>query len=242
MNHRYTRKQLFTSSLSGRVGWLGLIAILSFELLCPQSFGQGKGQTRTRPKDQRPPVELAQKTNLPKIMTVTGEGGKVSGARREFRQVTVPTPLSEEVKNSVIKSAGGKQTRPHDSFTLTPAKPYQPQGALVFEDIAYLDSGQNVLTIENQDSFWDGARANKAVFVYINTTAGKKYLIDLSVTGEKFFVSTLPGSAKETFSGTNHILIVFEAKSSQLEINLTGQGGSGKYVWWFHSCEVTPLN
>jgi hypothetical protein len=242
MNRNCPHKGMLRSSLACRVGWLGLIAMLGFGLLCPQSFGQGRGQTRTRQKEQKPPVELAQKTDLPKIMTVTGEGGRVGDVRRQFQKVAMPASLSQQVKNSVIKSAGGKETQPHDSFTLTPAKPYQTQGALAFEEIAYLDPAQNELTIENQDSFWDGRRSNKAVFVFINTTAGKKYLIDLSVTGDKFLVATLPGNAKETFSGTNHILIVFEARSSQLEINLTGTGGNGQYVWWFHSCEVTPLN
>lgn len=246
MKINYTSDRLSTAPLTRRLVWLSLISMLALGLLCslamPDSAAQGKGQQRARQKEQKRPVELEQKTNLPKIMTVTGSGGGLGGIRKQFERQAAPTPLSAEVKNSVIKSAGGKEAGPHNSFTLTPAKPNQGQGALAFEEIAYLDPAQNELTIDSQDTFWDGARANKAVLIFINTTAGKKYLIDLSVTGDKFFVTALPGNTKETFSGTHHVLIVFEARSSQLEINLTGTGANGQHVWTFHSCEVTTLN
>ena len=246
MSQYYKLKGLFRSSLARRIGGLGPIAMLACGMLCSsliqQSAGQEKVPPRTRPKQQQQQTEAEQRADLPKIVSVRGQGGKTVDVRSREKQTAVPPPLSAEVKNSLIKSAGVKETRSRDSFTLTPAKPYQSQGSLAFEEIQYLDPEGNQLTVGNQDSAFDEARTNKAVFLFVKTAAGKKYLIDFTVTGEKFFVSISPGNTKETFSGTHHVLIVYEATSSELEINLTGKGSSGAVVWTLHSCEVTPLS
>ena len=245
MNHNYTHKRISRSSLARRVGWLGLIAILGFGLLCPlmirESAGQGKVPSRTTQKQQKPQVEMKQTTDLPKIVSVRGDGRKAFALRTREKQVEVPPPLSEEVKNSLIKSAGVKQPKPHDSFKLTPAKPTVVQGTLAFEQIQYLDPKANELTIGNLDSFYcQGQGSTKAVFLYMEMTAGKKYLIDFTVTGEKFFVSD-SGNLKETFSGTHHVLIIYEGTGTPM-IALTGRGAGGASVWRLHSCEVTTLN
>ena len=246
MNHNHTLKKMPTPSLRRPAGWLCMIAMLGLVLLCPplmpESFGQAKVPPRTRPKQQQQQTEAEQRADLPKIISVRGQGGRTVDVRSREKQAPVPPPLSAEVKNSLIKSAGVKETGQHNSFTLTPAKPYQSQGSLAFEEIQYLDPEGNQLTVGNQDSAFDEARTNKAVFLFVKTVAGKKYLIDFTVTGEKFFVSISPGNTKETFTGTHHVLIVYEATSSQLEINLTGKGSSGAVVWTLHSCEVTPLS
>ena len=246
MNHNYTHKRISRSSLARRVGWLGLIAILGFGLLCPlmirESAGQGKVPSRTTQKQQKPQVEMKQTTDLPKIVSVRGEGGKALALRTREKQVAVPPPLSEEVKTSLLKSAGVKETKPRDSFKLTPAKPYQTQAFLSFEEIEFLDPESNYVTVPNQDSFFNVERPDKAVNFQLKTTAGKKYLIDFTVTGDKFFVSDLPGNMEETFRGTNHVLIVYEATSTgEVEFNLTGKG-SIRHGWTFHSCELTRLN
>lgn len=245
MSQNYKLKGRFRSSLASRVGWLGLVAMLGCGLLgsslIQKSAGQGKVPPRTRPKQQQQ-TEAEQRADLPKIISVRGQGGRTADVRSRQKQTPVPPPLSAEVKNSLIKSAGGKEAGQHNSFTLTPAKPYQSQGSLAFEEIQYLDPEGNQLTVGNQDSAFDEARTNKAVFLFVKTVAGKKYLIDFTVTGEKFFVSISPGNTKETFTGTHHVLIVYEATSSELEINLTGKGSSGAVVWTLHSCEVTPLS
>src|SRR5207248_9825844 len=54
-----------------------------------------------------------------------------------------------------------------------------------------------------------------SVFLYLQMTAGKKYLIDFTVTGEKFFVSD-SGNLKETFSGTHHVLIIYEGSGTPM--------------------------
>ena len=248
MNHKQLNR-MFTSSRMRRRGLLGLIAMLGVGLLCPplirESAGQSAGQSKARPrqpqKQQKQQVEVQQSTDLPKIVSVRGEGGKALALRTREKQVAVPPPLSEEVKNSLIKSAGVKETKPHDSFKLTPAKPTLSQGFLSFEEIQLLNPESNYLSIPNQDSFYGAS--SKAVIFAMKTAAGKKYLIDFTVTGDKFFVSDYPGNMKETFSGTHHVLIVYEsAITSEANIYLTGKGGGRDVVWIFHSCEVTQLN
>src|SRR5438132_1381949 len=246
MNHSYKLNGMFPSSLARRVGWLGLVVMLGCALfylpLIRESAGQRKVPPREPQKQPKQQVEVKQTTDLPKIVSVRGEGGKALALRTREKQVAVPPPLSEEVKTSLLRSAGVKETKAHDSFKLTPAKPYQTQGLLAFEEIEYLDPESNYLTVLNQDSFFDDKRANKRVVFSMNIAAGKKYLIDFTVTGDKFFVSDLPGNMEETFRGTNHVLIVYEATSTgEVEFNLTGTGRSG-HVWTFHSCELTRLN
>ena len=140
-------------------GWLCMIAMLGLVLLCPplmrESFGQGKVPPRTRPKQQQQQTEAEQRADLPKIISVRGQGGKTVDVRSREKQAPVPPPLTAEVKNSLIKSAGVKETGQHNSFTLTPAKPYQSQGSLAFEEIQYLDPEGNQLTVGNQDSAFD---------------------------------------------------------------------------------------
>jgi hypothetical protein len=246
MNHNYRLNGMFKSSLA-RFGWLGLIVMVGCGLFCSsliqESAGQGKVPPRTRPKQQQQQPEAAQRTAVPKIVSVQGQGGKTLDIRSRARQTAEPPPLSAEVKNLLIKSAGVKETTQHNSFKVTPAKPSQPQGSLAFEDIAYLEPERNYLSISNQDSFFDGARSNRAVILFIDTAPGKKYLIDFAVTGDKFFVLADPGNTKETFSGTHHVLVLYNAADAGgATIVLTGTGGGGNPTWTFHSCEVTPLN
>ena len=250
MNHK-DPEEITRASMRRRAGWLCLIAMLGLGLLSPplmrESFGQGKVPPRTRQKPQQQPIDAAQRTDLPKIVSVQGQGGKTIDVRSRVKQTAEPPPLSAEVKNSLIKSAGGstgvKGTGSHSSFKLTPAKPSQAQGSLAFEDIQYLDPEQNYLSVLNQDSVFDGARTNRTVLLFLKTTAGKKYMIDFTVTGDKFFVLADPGNTTETFSGTHHVLILYKAADSGgATIGVTGTGGGGTSVWTFHSCEVTPVN
>jgi hypothetical protein len=244
INHNYRSKGMFKSSLARRVVWLGLIATLCFGLTClphiQESAGQGKVPPRPKPQKQ---TAAEQRTDLPKIVSVRGQGGKTLDVRSRVKQTAEPPPLSAEVKNSLIKSAGVKETKPHNSFKLTPAKPSQSQGSLAFEDIAYLDPEQNFLSVTNQDSVFDGARSNRTVLLFLNTAAGKKYMIDFTVTGDKFFILADPGNTRETFSGTHHVLILYDAADGDgATVALTGTGGGAHPTWTFHSCEITPLN
>ena len=246
MNHSYKLNGMFPSSLARRVGWLGLVVMLGCALfylpLIRESAGQRKVPPREPQKQPKQRVAVKQTTDLPKIVSVRGEGGKALALRTREKQVAVPPPLSEEVKTSLLKSAGVKETKPRDSFKLTPAKPYQTEAFLSFEEIEFLDPESNYVTVPNQDSFFNVERPDKAVNFQLKTTAGKKYLIDFTVTGDKFFVSDLPGNMEETFRGTNHVLIVYEATSTgEVEFNLTGKG-SIRHGWTFHSCELTRLN
>lgn len=186
-----------------------------------------------------------QKTELPKIVSVKGDGGTAPSPRLRRTHVPEPPPLSDNDKRMLVKSAGIKEdVRPHGAFKLTPARPYLPQASLAFEEPAFFDpnptSGE--LTIENQNSFFSFERSNRAVMLFLNVTAGQRYLIDFSVTGGNFFL-TDGRHVNETFNGTHHVLLVYEATTNSTPgFYLTGTGRGADVVWRLHSCEVTILN
>lgn len=186
-----------------------------------------------------------QRTELPKIVSARGDGGAAPSPRLRRTHVPEPPPLSDNDKRMLVKSAGFKEdVRLHDAFKLTPARPYLPQASLAFEEPAFLDpdpaSGE--LTIENQNSFFDFTRSNRAVMLFLQVTGGKRYLIDFSVTGGNFFL-TDGRRVDETFNGTHHVLIVYEATANSTPgFYLTGTGRGADVVWRLHSCEITPLN
>jgi hypothetical protein len=197
-----------------------------------------------QPRVREQPQAREQRTELPKIVLIHGKGGAAPKARPREMRVAAPPPLSENEKRALIKSAGFQQAvNPHDSFKLTPSNPsHLPQAWLAFQNPMLLDSEFALLSVGNQNSFVDiRAGTNKSVGLQLRAAAGKNYLIDFSVTGNKFYLYVPVGDAKETFSGTDHVLIAFESASDTLAgFILTGEGAAGS--WEFHSCEVTPLN
>ncbi len=70
----------------------------------------------------------------------------------------------------------------------------------------------------------------------------KHYLLDCAVQPEDGFyrVRVYPGETEHTFTGTGHILLVYEAVDTSLaQIEITGHGRVGP--WRFYGCEVSPL-
>jgi hypothetical protein len=70
--------------------------------------------------------------------------------------------------------------------------------------------------------------------------AGKHYLIDCAVKGgETYYVRVFPGDLKQTFSNTNHVVILYEAGTDYGEFTITAKTPNH---WFFYSAEVTPLD
>lgn len=71
--------------------------------------------------------------------------------------------------------------------------------------------------------------------------AGKKYLIDCKVDkANKHGVTVWPGEATHTFENTDHLVVAYEAVSSdEATVRIINPEPT---TWFFYSCEVTPLN
>ena len=78
-----------------------------------------------------------------------------------------------------------------------------------------------------------------AVSLLLQATAGKAYMIDFAV-GHGGTYDVLIGNAEQTFTGTNHLVVVYQASKTGTEwIPLMMYKGD---YWIFYYCEVTPLN
>jgi hypothetical protein len=69
------------------------------------------------------------------------------------------------------------------------------------------------------------------------------YLVDCRVrnTGETYEVQVYPGGTKQTFAGTEHLVVLHQAlNTSVVQFWITADHPEDK-AWKFYGCEVTPL-
>jgi hypothetical protein len=80
MNHNYKLKGVHLSSLTRRVGWLGLIATLGCGLLCLPLIRESVAQSKVPPRTpQKQQVEIEKKTGVEKNAVVIMQQGILKG-------------------------------------------------------------------------------------------------------------------------------------------------------------------
>jgi hypothetical protein len=133
-------------------------------------------------------------------------------------------------------------------FTLTPAHPtLANKGALLFLNASAVntESSPSAAFFKSQ-SYYPGNNPgvinDRAITVLLDhLTAGKHYMIDCTVSaGETYYVSVRPGDQKQSFSGTNHVVVLLEAGADYTEISIAGKAKN--LLWFFYSAEVTRLD
>ena len=83
---------------------------------------------------------------------------------------------------------------------------------------------------------------NKAVALSMQVTAGKKYMVDFAVYQAQACYVNIDWTVQQTFSGTQHLVIIYEASfNGTAQISVTGDA-NGFFWWILYSVEVTPLN
>jgi hypothetical protein len=180
-----------------------------------------------------------------KIMKVEGVGGQ--GQQPQIFQVQEkPDPLTPAEK-SALTGLPTLKLIANTPFTLTAAAPIIPsRGALLFANptIVNPQNNQPFVLFPSQSDFYDVASfgfSNRALSVVLNhLTAGKHYLIDCAVKGgDTYYVRVSPGDMKQTFSSTNHVVILYAAGTDYGEFSITAKTSAH---WFFYSAEVTPLD
>jgi hypothetical protein len=183
------------------------------------------------------------------VMIVRGAGGKGPVANGGIEVPEKPRPLTPSEKISFSSAVIAKlvANRP---WTLTPASPIFPnRGWLYFLNPLIVSADFTPAAAFNSQSDFIAEisnplseRKDRALSVIIKSPiAGKHYLIDCTVNGgETYYVRVLPGGAKQTFNGTNHIVVLYEAASNtDVDIAITAKTS---FRWFFYSAEITPFD
>jgi len=182
-------------------------------------------------------------------MIVRGTGGKGPGQNSGIKVPEKPRPLTPGEKLSLANNVIAKLVA-NMPWTLTPAKPIFPnRGWLRFTNPTMVTSDFTpAAAFKSQSDFIDDSSnplsepKDKALLVAIRSpVAGKQYMIDCTVDGgETYYVRVSPGGAKQTFSGTNHIVVFYEATSNTgVDIAITAKTS---HYWVFYSAEITPFD
>ena len=191
------------------------------------------------------PIRQVQPANA-KIMIV--HGGTQARPQQQMTQIeSKPVPLTNAEK-SALSGFTLAQINVNTPFTLTPAHPtLASKGALLFENASAVNTESNpsAAFFKSQSDYPGnglGVINDKALTVLLDhLTAGKHYLIDCTVSaGETYYVNVLPGNLKQSFSGTNHVVVLLEAGADYAEISIAGKAKN--LYWFFYSVEVTRLD
>ncbi len=188
------------------------------------------------------------------IPVIRGEGGRAPG-RTDLEPVGYPPKaLDPSAKMGLLKGlrieGGGADDglltldTTRGPWLVNPARPVSSERVwLGFSNVRLLQIEPDgppvawLYSIDPDDEPSSQARLFLAPLPHI-----RDYLVDCAVRPEDGFyrVRVYPGGTEHSFSGTGHVLFVYEAVDSSLaRIEITGHGRVGP--WALYSCEVTPL-
>jgi hypothetical protein len=209
------------------------------------ALGCVRAQAQEKVSKPVSPVTVQQPPN-PNVMRVRGFVSTAQSPRQQIQIQEKPAPLTATEKSALTGLTITNLTA-SAPFTLTLAAPFVPnRGSLLLDNPMIVNPQNNpsVAIFKSQDSFFDAASlaySNRALTVTIDhLKAGKHYLIDCAVKGgETYYVRVFPGDLKQTFSNTNHVVILYEAGTDYGEFTITAKTPNH---WFFYSAEVTPLD
>ena len=226
-------------------------------MLCGVLFTHGTGNACLSAQAQErgglPARPLPIQRPGPNVMIVRGTGGKGPVQNSGINGIKVPEkprPLTPGEKLSLANSVMANSVA-NMPWTLTPANPVFPnRGWLRFTNPTMVSSGLNqpVAIFKSQSDFLNdlftpyAEPVDKSLSVEIKSPVpGKHYMIDCTVDGgETYYVRVLPGGAKQTFSGTNHVVVLYEAtNNTDLRIAIIAKTST---YWVFYSTEITPFD
>jgi hypothetical protein len=134
------------------------------------------------------------------------------------------------------------------SFTLTAAHPFlSNRGTLSFlrPTIVSANPAHPFAAFPTQTDYPGGTYGflnDRDVTVMLgDMTVGKHYMIDCAVKGaDTYYVKVTPGGLEQSFSSTNHIIVVLEAGDVYAEVSIAGKATN--HNWYFYSAEITRLD
>ncbi|MGH7563334.1 MAG: hypothetical protein ACREK5_02795 [Gemmatimonadota bacterium] len=192
-------------------------------------------------------VKQPSRVLAPKIPVIRGEGAPAPRETLEDRGGSPPSELTVQEKNALLSGI---------TVVLLDIGPWRvtPDAPLIEgrADLAYM--GPYIVDLTTYDapaayflsrSTWSTSSAGPlpSLRLRFQPPAPRSYLVDCRVRndGEAYEVEVYPGGTKQTFVGTEHLVILYQAVStSTVQFRITANHPEDK-AWKFYGCEITPL-
>lgn len=182
----------------------------------------------------------------PQIPVIRGEGAPAPRETFEDRYDVPPRELTVQEKNALL--SGMVVLLDLGPWRVSPDAPLISGRA----DLAYM--GPYIVDLTTYDapaayflskSTWTSGSPGPMPSLKLRfrpPTAGS-YLVDCRVRndGETYEVEVYPGGWKQSFAGTEHLVVLYQAPNTSVaQFRITADHPQDK-AWKFYGCEITPL-
>lgn len=189
-------------------------------------------------------------TTLPKLLVVKSGPGSTAAAPNLEPNLPQPLKLTAAFKQALLLQAGQPAAQTAAPVLISPAKARIPGFARLHLCNPKTVSGgsstcpEGFASFHSQSGFPSITLNDRSASIAITApSAGKRYLIDFRVTGGTTYALRCGTGLKQTFSGTEHLVVLFEAVSTYpCLLTISGVTALSNQVWYFRGCEITPLN
>lgn len=181
----------------------------------------------------------------PDIWVVSGGTAQPEVQRIE---VAPPSELTLAQKSALVEGLG-KIIPNLGPWQVSPGDPKVPDRLwLNFREVSDLATNSDPAnTVGNASSYaiFNPPFENHGVTLAFRPPAPGRYLVDCRVSKllsqHHYRVRAYPSGAEQTFAGTNHLLLIYDAvQTGYVSFSVKGEGAT-QPAWYFYSCEVTPL-
>jgi hypothetical protein len=180
------------------------------------------------------------------IWIVRGEGSSTSEAERI--EVVSPPELTLAQKSALVEGLGKIMVN-LGPWSVTPGEPKVPDRLwLSFREVSSLATNENPANTQaNVSSYaiFNPPFENHGVWLSFMPPAPGRFLVDCRVkellSHDQYRVTAYPSGAEQTFSSTNHLLLIYDAVGTGYSSFRIKADGPDEPAWQFYSCEVTPL-
>lgn len=226
-----------------------LLAMISASIVVVLVMATGSVAVKAQGPVVRPIRQVTLQPAGDKVMRVRAVGSPALPQNDKFEVEPPPEKLTPTQKFS-LTSVKLPELSVAASFTLTPAHPFlSNRGTLLFlrPTIVNASPSHPFAAFPSQTEYPGGAYGflnDRTVTVMLtDLTAGKHYMIDCAVKGaETYYVKVTPGGMEQSFSGTNHVIVIVEAGENYAEISIAAGKPTNNYNWYFYSAEITRLD
>jgi hypothetical protein len=223
------------------------LAMISTSVVAVVVMAFGFVAVRAQGPIVRPIRQVAVQPSGDKVMRVHAVGGT---ARSQDEMIEMGAPPEKLTPTQKFSLTGVKlpELSLAAAFTLTPARPFlSNRGTLSFLRPAIVNANpaHPFAAFPSQTEYPGGAYGflnDRSVTVMLgDLTVGKHYMIDCTVKGgDTYYVKVTPGGMEQSFSATNHVIVILDAGENYAEISIAGKATN--HNWYFYSAEITRLD
>ncbi len=224
-----------------------LLAMISTSVFAVVVMAFGAVSVRAQGPIVRPIRQVAVQPSGDKVMRVHAVGSQAQPQNDKFEVEPPPDKLTPTQKFS-LTGVALPQLNVAASFTLTPAHPFlSNRGTLSFlrPMLVNANPAHPFAAIPSQTDYPGGPYGflnDRSLTVMLgDLTLGKHYMIDCTVKGgDTYYVKVIPGGMEQSFSATNHVIVILDAGENYAEISIAGKATN--HNWYFYSAEITRLD